>query len=162
MNHVFLGLGSNRGDRQNNLAIAIKLLEEKAGMLVHASAIYETAPWQMNDSTPFLNQVISIDTELSAFGLLEAIVKIEESMGRVRTTNAGYEPRIIDIDILFFNNDVLESDLLIIPHPHITERRFVLQPLADIAPNYVHPLLKKSITDLLKECQDSLSVKKLV
>ena len=162
MNHVFLGLGSNRGDRQNNLAGAIKLLEEKVGKLVQASPIYETAPWQMDDSTSFLNQVISIDTELSAFSLLEAIVKIEESMGRVRTHDAGYEPRTIDIDILFFNNDVLESDLLIIPHPHITKRRFVLQPLADINPDYVHPLLKKSVAALLIECQDALSVKKLV
>jgi 2-amino-4-hydroxy-6-hydroxymethyldihydropteridine diphosphokinase len=162
MNHVFLGLGSNRGDKQNNFATAIKLLEEKAGKLVQASPIYETAPWQMDDATPFLNQVIAVDTELSAFALLDAIVKIEESMGRIRSGSESYEPRNIDIDILFYNNDILESDLLIIPHPHIENRRFVLQPFADIRPDYLHPLLKKPVAQLLSECQDSLSVKKLV
>lgn len=162
MNFVYLALGSNRGNRQNNLAAAIRQLEEKAGRLVLASRIYETAPWGMDDSTPFLNQVILIETTQSSLALMDILLAIEESMGRVRTKNAGYEPRGIDIDILFFNNDVLETDSLIIPHPQIANRRFVLEPLAEIASSYVHPQLKKSIAQLLTDCDDGLSVQRFV
>jgi len=162
MNFVYLGLGSNRGNRQDNLATAIKLLQEKAGKAIVASSVYETAPWQMEDNTPFLNQVIFIETTLSAPVLMDAILKIEEAMGRMRTKNTGYEPRSIDIDILFFNNDVLETDFLIIPHPHVAKRRFVLEPLAEIASAYIHPQLKKTMAWLLSDCDDGLSVKKLV
>lgn len=162
MNHVYLGLGSNRGNRQNNLKNTIKLLEEKAGRLLDTSSIYETQPWQMDDATSFLNQVILMETYLHPPAIMKLILQIEESMGRMRTKNAGYEPRTIDIDILFFNNDIIHSDFLIIPHPQIQKRRFVLEPLAEIASGYIHPELKKSIKQLLAECSDVHSIQKFV
>lgn len=162
MNHVYLALGSNRGDRRNNLQNAIKLLVEKAGKIVCASSLYETQPWQMNDATQFLNQVVLLDTGLTAPDLIKVILGIEESMGRVRSNNTIYESRTIDIDILFFNNEILNSSLLTIPHPQITKRRFVLEPLSEIAPAYIHPQLNKSVSELLSSCTDEHSISKLV
>jgi 2-amino-4-hydroxy-6-hydroxymethyldihydropteridine diphosphokinase len=162
MNHVYLGLGSNRGNRADNLNQAIKGLEEKTGKVIVVSSIYETQPWQMDDATSFLNQVIAMDTELSAPELMKLILQLEESMGRVRTKAIGYEPRIIDIDILFYNNDILHCDFLIVPHPQIENRRFVLEPLAEVAPDYVHPSLQKSIKQLLSDCPDKLFITKFV
>lgn len=162
MNHVYLALGSNRGDRQNNLLTAIKKLEEEAGKIALVSSLYETQPWQMNDATHFLNQVILLDTGLTAPNLIKVIFTIEESLGRARSNSNVYEPRTIDIDILFFNNEILNSSILTIPHPQIAKRRFVLEPLSEIAPAYIHPQLNKSVTELLSSCTDEHSISKLV
>jgi 2-amino-4-hydroxy-6-hydroxymethyldihydropteridine diphosphokinase len=161
MNKAYLSLGSNRGDRQSNLNKAIELLNNKAGKVVSNSLLYETQPWKMEDETMFINQVILLETELDAGTLMDLLLEIETSMGRVRTA-AKYEPRIIDIDILFFNNDLISSEKLTVPHPFIQERRFVLAPMAEIAPEYVHRVFNKKIYELLTVCKDNSRVVKLV
>jgi 2-amino-4-hydroxy-6-hydroxymethyldihydropteridine diphosphokinase len=162
MNIAYLALGSNRGNREENLRTAIKLIEEKAGKVLLASSIYETQPWQMDDDTSFFNQVIQIETPLPAIALMKTLISIEEFMGRIRQKRAGYESRIIDIDILFFNNDIIQTESLVVPHPHISDRKFVLEPLAEIAPTYIHPSLQSAIKQLLKDCKDMCLVTKIV
>jgi 2-amino-4-hydroxy-6-hydroxymethyldihydropteridine diphosphokinase len=162
MNRVYIALGSNRGDREKNLRDAIKLIEEKAGKVLSVSSVYETEPWQMNDSVSFLNQVILMETKQDGATLMEMLIQIEKSMGRIRHHGVGYESRTIDLDILFFNNEVIQSESLVVPHPQIAKRRFVLEPLAEIAPDYVHPVLKKTMLHLLKSCADKHSVRKFV
>ena len=125
MNKAHLSLGSNRGDRIGNLNKAINLLSTWAGNLIRVSSIYETPPWKMADETNFLNQVLVIETKLPAEKLLDMILQIESIMGRIRTAK-GYEPRTIDIDILFFNDEIINNERLTIPHPLIQERKFVL------------------------------------
>ena len=161
MNSAFLSLGSNRGNRQEYLQNAIAMLEKRAGKVSKRSSIYETQPWNMSDSTNFLNQVILIETALDAPALMEIIIETETSLGRIRT-KSGYEPRTIDIDILFFNDTVINSELVTVPHPQIPKMRFVLEPLCELAPEYIHPLLKKSLKQLLSECPDTHTIAKLV
>lgn len=160
MNHVYLSLGSNRGNREDYLRKAIDLLG-KTGSVTKVSSLYETQPWKMVDSTNFINQAVLLDTTLDAEHLMANIIHIEQSLGRVRG-GKNYEPRTIDIDILFFNNDVVMSPNLTIPHPYIQERRFVLEPLAEIAPLYIHPILKKTVSQLLADCPDSLLASRLI
>ena len=159
MNSVFLSLGSNRGNRQEYLQTAITLLEKKAGKLLKSSHIYETQPWQMTDDINFLNQVIWLETTLDANQIMELIIETETSMGRIRA-KSGYEPRTIDIDILFFNDAVITSPSLRVPHPLIAQRRFILEPLCELAPDYIHPVLKKTIKQLLSDCPDKHSIRK--
>ena len=161
MNRAYLSLGSNRGDRQCNLDKAIKMLKEKTGIAIIRSYLYETQPWKMNDDIMFINQVIILETELEAESLMESILGIETAMGRIRTS-AKYEPRIIDIDILFFNNDIISSKTVTIPHPFIQERRFILEPLTEIAPDFIHPVSNTTIYELLAVCKDNSRVVKLV
>lgn len=161
MNKAFLSLGSNRGNRQEYLQNAITMLQKTGGKVRGESSIYETQPWQMSDSTNFLNQVIMLETALDAQALMDVIIQTETSMGRIRT-KTGYEPRTIDIDILFFNDEVINSSSLTVPHPQIPKRRFVLEPLCELAPEYIHPTLKKSLKQLLSECPDTHTIAKLV
>lgn len=161
MNRAYLSLGSNRGDRDGNLEKAIKLLSDWAGNIVAESSLFETLPWKMIDSTDFLNQVILLETALPAEKLMDVIFQIETLMGRVRTQKK-YEPRTIDIDILFFNDEIIETDGLTVPHPLMQQRRFVLEPFAEIAPDFIHPVFQKSIRGILKECPDKSKVRKLV
>jgi 2-amino-4-hydroxy-6-hydroxymethyldihydropteridine diphosphokinase len=161
MNKTYLSLGSNRGDRMVNLERAIKLLGEWAGNIMLVSSLYETPPWRMADETNFLNQVLLMETKLDATELMDIIIQIELIMGRVRTTT-GYEPRTIDIDILFYNEQIINNGRLTIPHPLIQLRRFILHPLNEIAPEFVHPVLKKSIGQLLLECEDKSAIRKPV
>ncbi len=161
MNKAYLSLGSNRGDRMANLEKAIKLLGEWAGNITRVSSLYETPPWKMSDETNFMNQVLLIETKLDANELMDIIIQIELIMGRVRTTK-GYEPRIIDVDIIFYNEQIINNDRLTIPHPLIQERRFILHPLNEIAPEFMHPVLKKSIGQLLLECEDKSAIRKSV
>jgi 2-amino-4-hydroxy-6-hydroxymethyldihydropteridine diphosphokinase len=159
MNDVFLLLGSNLGDRELLLRQAIEHIEAGIGRVIKASAVYETQSWGKTDSPDYLNQVILLQTELPAQRVLEKILSIELLMGRVREEKWG--SRTIDIDILFYNLDVINEPGLQIPHPELHNRRFTLEPLAEIAPLFVHPVLSKTILQLKSELKDNLLIKKL-
>lgn len=158
MNTAFLLLGGNLGNRTGNLAQAREIISSECGRIHAVSSLYETAAWGNTEQPSFLNQALSLSTELSAKQLLRRLLKAEKKMGRIREEKYG--PRIIDIDILFFNAEIHNSTILKLPHPEIQNRRFALLPLVEIAPDFIHPVLKKSITELLKECPDTLPVKK--
>lgn len=160
MQNAYLLTGGNTGDRQQFLASALKALEAECGQIIAVSALYETEAWGMNDQPPFLNQAIELQTALSPQVLLECILAIEIQLGRVR--DQKYGPRTIDIDILLYGQEVINEPGLVIPHPHLPNRRFALECLNDIASSFVHPVLHKSISTLLEECTDSLTVHKLV
>lgn len=158
MNTAYLLTGGNLGERVHNLAMARELVEAQTGNIIAASSLYETAAWGNTDQPAFLNQAIMIETPLNARQLIRRILKIEKKMGRVREEKYG--PRLIDIDILLFNNEKHNYQFLKLPHPEMQNRRFALLPLAEIAPEITHPVLKKTITELLQECKDELEVKK--
>jgi len=158
MNEVYLLTGGNIGDRSSYLSAARNAIENYCGLIVSQSAIYETEAWGIKDQPAFLNQALAIQTEISAHDLLIAILEIEHQMGRKREVRYG--PRMIDIDILLFNNDIIHSDNLVIPHPEMQNRRFALQCLFDIAAHKNHPVLHKSIAQLLADCTDPLTVNK--
>jgi 2-amino-4-hydroxy-6-hydroxymethyldihydropteridine diphosphokinase len=157
MNNVYLLIGGNMGDRLENLKTCTTHIQQEVGLITKTSSIYETAAWGVTDQPSFLNQVLVVSTHLRAEEVLKTVLAIEENMGRKRLQKMG--PRTIDIDILFYNNDIISLPNLIIPHPHIDSRRFVLEPLAEIAASFVHPVLHKSIAELLKACPDTLEVK---
>lgn len=159
LSFVYILLGSNQGDARKNLEQAIQLLSEKLGNVVHYSSIYKTAAWGNTEQDPFLNQVILVQTKLSANDTLITNLDIELAMGRTRSIK--WEPRIIDIDILYYNDAIISEDNLQIPHPQIQNRRFTLIPLVEIAPNFIHPLLGKTSKELLKDCLDTLEVEKM-
>lgn len=159
MNLAYLLIGGNLGDRIVNLTRAARLVEKEIGKIVRMSSIYETASWGITGQPHFLNQVLAVETKLPAQPLLHKILFIENKMGRIRSEkNAS---RIIDIDILFFNDEVIEKPGITIPHPEIQNRRFALVPMDEIAPDMVHPLLKSSIKELLSTSKDKLEVKLL-
>ena len=158
MNKVYLLIGGNMGNRMANLVQAIHLINEEIGTIQLVSSIYETAAWGKTDQPDFLNQAIFLNATLDADSIMNKLLDIEIKMGRKRDIPMG--PRTIDLDIIYYNNDVISNKLITIPHPKLADRRFVLMPLAEIAPNYIHPILNKSNDALLKECGDSLSVYK--
>jgi 2-amino-4-hydroxy-6-hydroxymethyldihydropteridine diphosphokinase len=158
-NKVYLLTGSNVGDSSALLKEAKLAIQKKVGEIEAASHLYKTAPWGNTNQQDFLNQVLAVNTILSATDVLKIILNIELQMGRTREKK--WAPRTIDIDILFFNNDFIQEDNLIVPHPLLHQRRFTLVPLAEIAPNYSHPLLHQSIFNLLQHCNDDSVVEKL-
>jgi 2-amino-4-hydroxy-6-hydroxymethyldihydropteridine diphosphokinase len=159
MNLCFLLIGSNLGNREENLKKAIKAIKEDIGIITGKSSVYETEPWGFDHAIHFLNQVIICSTYLDVSEILSIILSIEENMGRKRSSTE-YTAREIDIDILFFNSDVITRPGLIVPHPRLHLRNFVLIPLAEIAPDYMHPVMGKTTNELLKDCPDTSMVKK--
>lgn len=158
MNKTYLLLGSNIGNSKASLAKSKTQIEKQIGAIIRQSALYSTAAWGNIKQPDFLNQVIIVETELSAAETMQTILGIEKKMGRVRTIKNA--PRIIDIDILFFNKEIIDMPDLNIPHPQIQNRRFVLVPLNQLSPNMKHPEHKKTIHQLLIHCPDKLNVKK--
>ena len=159
MNEVFFLLGSNLGDRNLFLQQAIAYIRDEIGPIVKASSVYETQSWGKTDLPDYLNQVVLVNTKLTAREALEKILAIEHQIGRIREEKWG--ARIIDIDILFFNSEIIDELGLHIPHPELHKRRFTLEPMAELAPNLIHPVLKKVILQLKNELSDSLIVKKI-
>lgn len=155
-NGIFLGLGSNIGDRAANLKDAIKLL---GFPIIAISSMYETEPVDYLEQPWFLNQVLQCETLFHPLKLLAECQNVEKELGRTRVISKG--PRTIDIDLLFYNDEILNTPELTIPHPAIPQRMFVLVPLAEIAPNFVHPALNLTIHELLERCPDRSEVKRI-
>uniref|UniRef100_A0A7C4AIL8 2-amino-4-hydroxy-6-hydroxymethyldihydropteridine pyrophosphokinase n=1 Tax=Thermodesulfovibrio aggregans TaxID=86166 RepID=A0A7C4AIL8_9BACT len=149
MHKVYLLLGSNIGDRKKNIEIALSELKHCGLIISKISSMYNTSPWGYIEQPEFLNVALECFTSLQPFDLLKEIKKIEKKMGRVDTVKYG--PRIIDIDIIFYDDLILKSEELTIPHPLMHERLFVLKPLSEIAPDFVHPELKQSVKELIEK-----------
>jgi len=159
MNVAYLLIGGNLGNRSANLQNALHQIEKNCGKILDLSAIYETAAWGLSNQPSFYNQAVSIQTNLEPKALMEQLLAIETNMGRIRSIKLG--PRLIDLDILLINNLILNTETLILPHPSMEQRRFALLPLAEIAPNLMHPILHKTVQELLMHCSDQLDVQKL-
>jgi 2-amino-4-hydroxy-6-hydroxymethyldihydropteridine diphosphokinase len=160
MNISYLLIGGNQQDRVAGLATAREFIASAGGRILQASALYATAPWGKTDQPDFLNQALEVATRQDAPAWLLTLLGIEQKMGRRREEKYG--PRVIDIDILFFNNSIIRLPQLTIPHPEIQNRRFALAPLEEIAPDLIHPVLGLTIRELLAECTDPLAVKQLL
>ncbi len=158
LNTVYLSLGSNVGDSLSHMGAACSMIEKRIGAIRQQSSLYTTAAWGNTQQPDFVNQVIILETKLDCNGLMQTILEIEQEMGRIRTVKNA--PRIIDIDILFYNDSIIEEDNLRIPHPLIQDRNFVLTPLMELSPNWVHPVLQQTIRELQQACADTLPVKK--
>jgi 2-amino-4-hydroxy-6-hydroxymethyldihydropteridine diphosphokinase len=160
MHQVFLGIGGNVGNKHDNFIKVYTFIQNELGKITKSSSIYETPPWGFEAKDNFWNQVLLIETEFSPEKCLQKIAEIENSFGRERCTNE-YNSRQMDIDILYFDEHIIESEILVIPHPHMSKRLFVLVPMAEIAPDFVHPLLKTTSLKLLENCTDSSVIKKV-
>jgi 2-amino-4-hydroxy-6-hydroxymethyldihydropteridine diphosphokinase len=157
MRKVYLGLGSNLGERIELLKEAIRMIGKSAGKVVVLSSVYESEPVGLESGGDFLNMVACIDTDLTPSGLLGRIIMIESRLGRVRS-ETRYTSRTIDIDILLYNDEIIEKDSLSIPHPNLHLRRFVLVPLNELAPDLMHPVSGKTVKELLASCPDNSKV----
>lgn len=153
-NLVYLGLGTNLGNRMINLERARTLIQERMGAILLQSSVYQTEPWGLKDQPEFYNQVLLLETGLAPGAILDLILQIEKEMGRIR--HLKWDRRLIDIDILFYNQEVIQLDRLTIPHPLMEKRNFVLAPLAEIAPGFLHPVLGKTIRELAQASADPL------
>ena len=159
MNTIYLLLGSNIGDPVKHLSGAKKKIEKEIGAITKFSGIYKTAAWGNEKQPDFLNQIIIARTRYTAQQTITKILSIEKEMGRIRSKKNA--PRIIDIDILFFNDEIIHTPDLIVPHPEIQNRRFVLVPLNELSSDMIHPVLQKTICELLEDCADKLNVQKI-
>jgi 2-amino-4-hydroxy-6-hydroxymethyldihydropteridine diphosphokinase len=153
---IFILLGSNLNDPHKQLQTAFDFIQREIGPIVQKSSIYHSAPWGVSEQPDFLNQVLQVQTSLTAQQVLKANLSIEERMGRKREIKWG--SRIIDIDILYFDHDIINDSNLKIPHPEIQNRRFTLIPLCEIKPDFIHPVLNVSNNALLLRCPDHLEV----
>lgn len=160
MHKVFLGVGGNIGNKQKNFKDVYFLIGERLGEISKASSLYETPPWGFQSTENFWNQVIEINTLLSPGELLHEIHKIESEFGRKRDKKQ-YVSREMDIDILYYDNIFMETESLIIPHPRIHQRKFVLAPLVEIAPGFKHPLFRLTNFQLFENCKDTSAIKKI-
>ena len=157
---IYLCIGGNLGEREANLEEALEFIDFNFGDVVGVSSIYESEPWGMSDVPNFLNQVVHIESELTDKELLMEIADLEEFFGRERSSQ-GYVSREMDIDVLFIDGEIISTEVLQVPHPRLSERRFVLEPLAEIAPKFIHPELKQSVEVLFKACTDRGKVTRL-
>ena len=155
---VILSLGSNQGDRLTTIKACIELIHKEIAVVVKVSKIYEAPAWGF-ESEPFYNAAILIHTSKSAQKILKQVLKVEKSLGRVRSKDSGYQARIIDVDIIAFDEEIIETDNLQIPHPLLQNRKFVLQPMLDLGLNWEHPMLKKSVAQLLVQTDDESEIK---
>jgi 2-amino-4-hydroxy-6-hydroxymethyldihydropteridine diphosphokinase len=160
MKKVILLLGGNLGNRAFYMDNARQMIEQKIGKILQSSSIYESAPWGFSSKNNFFNQVLLVDTPLSPFQIIENIWQIEKELGRERT-GKSYSSRTIDIDILFYEYEIIDTPDLIVPHKHLHERRFTLIPLAEILPDWIHPGFNQPIKKLLENCEDKSEVKAL-
>lgn len=158
MNVAFLCLGGNIGNREFTLKKAVEKINHEIGKVISQSNYYETEAWGVENQDKYLNQCICIETLLTSSQVLKKTIEIELSLGRKRNHKETYEPRTIDIDMLFYNSDFIQTKELTIPHPRLQLRKFVLIPLNEIAPTFLHPTLNKTIQTLLMECDDSCEV----
>ena len=150
---VYIALGSNIGNRLALLQEAVFCIGSRIGSILSVSKVYETPAWGF-ESEAFLNACIKIETEQTALDVLDTLLTIENELGRDRNLSEGYQARPIDLDILLFNNEIISHERLLVPHPRMELRQFVLTPLADIAAKTIHPLLKKNIEELQQKCED--------
>ncbi|VAW12020.1 2-amino-4-hydroxy-6-hydroxymethyldihydropteridinepyrophosphokinase / Deoxyadenosine kinase @ Deoxyguanosine kinase [hydrothermal vent metagenome] len=157
---VYLSLGSNMGDKPNNLQDAVFAIHKSVGDVLRISPVYQSSSWGFN-ADDFLNICISLETELRPQELLSSLLKIEKQLGRVRSQEDGYQSRTLDIDILYYEKEAFFTENLIIPHPELPFRKFVLKPLSDIAPQFYHPVLQKDSRNLLQECSDKSLLEKM-
>lgn len=151
MASVYLGLGTNIGNKRKNMVTAAALLAERAGDVLSLSSFYETEPWGFDSENTFLNAALELETSCSPMELLRLTQQIEQEMGRTQKSDGSYHDRIIDIDILLYGNEIIHTEELVVPHPLMQQRLFVMQPLAEMAPSLVHPVLQKSMYELYME-----------
>ncbi|NQX91078.1 MAG: 2-amino-4-hydroxy-6-hydroxymethyldihydropteridine diphosphokinase [Flavobacteriales bacterium] len=153
-------IGGNLGQRHLFLKHARAMINETMGKIELVSSVYESPPWGFDTTHSFLNQIVVIETDLDAFDLLSRCKTIEKALGRKRKETPGYTSRTMDVDIIYYGNQQIDSDLLKIPHPLLHERKFVLMPLAEVMPNFAHPLLHKTNLELLQALEDTTYLKK--
>lgn len=160
-NKVYLLLGANLGDPKSKFLDAIRNIEKRVGMIVESSSLYSSPSWgTQGDEPDYLNQVIALETLMSPGDVLKEVLQIETELGRVREEKWG--SRLIDIDILFYNEEIVNSANLIVPHPYLHERRFTLAPLMEINADYIHPVFRKTISELYTNCEDLSEVNRIV
>ena len=160
MNGIYIIIGGNLGDRLALIKDCKHKIEKEIGIISRCSSFYESESWGETGNPTYLNQVLYVESIFSAKEVLEKALEIEKKLGRTR--DKKWESRLIDIDILFFNDEIIDEKDLKIPHPHLQNRKFVLAPLNEIASEFVHPILKKSMKELLVECKDNLKVTKII
>lgn len=154
MGKAYISLGSNEGHRLDNVQEALVQIQKQIGILTNLSSLYRTPAWGF-DGPDFLNACIGIQTDFSAVQLLEKLLNIEQQMGRLRSTDSGYKSRKIDLDLLFFEDQIIDNQELTLPHPRLELRKFILDPMCEIAPDHVHPRLGKDMVNLLTHCADT-------
>ena len=159
-NTVYIELGGNEGNRLQLISDARQFIKDEGCKILEQSSVFETPPWGFSSNLNFYNQIIKIETKLSAVELIAILQLIETKLGRVRT-DEQYSSRTMDIDILFFNDEIINEKGLTVPHPRLHLRKFVLEPMNEIASNFVHPVFKTTINQILQNCKDNSYCKKI-